>query len=168
VVSAVEESGMAEASELLGPGDTLVASCAMGLSGVLNGQLLLVFEDRAGLATADMLLRQPIGTATTWGEMEQSAVLETMNIVGCAYVNVLAAHLPGAVGAEIVPSPPSFRHEFAASLLEFALMDQAIESDRLLLIRTEFTSAETKLDWSLLFVPGAGALRALAAALDGR
>ena len=30
--------------------------------------------------------------------------------------------------ATILPSPPSFRHEFAASLLEFALMDQALEA----------------------------------------
>ena len=29
-----------------------------------------------------------------WGELEQSAAKETTNIVGCAYVNALAAHLP--------------------------------------------------------------------------
>lgn len=168
VVSAVEEVALEDASELLGPGDALVAACTMELSGALPGQLLLVFEDRAGLALADLLLRQPAGTATAWGELEQSAALETMNIVGCAYVNALAANLPALGGAGIVPSPPHFRHEFAASLLEFALMDQAIESDRLLSIKARFTSDKTTLDWSLLFVPGARSLQALAAILDGR
>lgn len=167
-VSAVEEVALEDATELLGPGEALVAACTMELTGALSGQLLLVFDDRAGLALADLLLRQAPGTATAWGELERSAALETMNILGCAYVNVLAAHLPAPDGAEIVPSPPHFRHEFAASLLEFALMDQAIESDRLLSIKALFTSEQTTLDWTLLFVPGARSLRALAALLGGR
>ena len=60
-----------------------------------TGLILLVFEDRSGLALVDLLLHQPIGTTTAWGELEQSAAKETTNIVGCAYVNALAAHLPG-------------------------------------------------------------------------
>ena len=56
----------------------------MGLSGPLGGQILLVFEDRAGLALADLLLHQPVGTTTEWTELERSAAQETTNIVGCA------------------------------------------------------------------------------------
>ena len=76
----------------------------------------------------------PRARRTTWGELEQSAANETANIVGCAYLNSLAAQLPRSAGSRptptrpILPSPPSFRHEFAGSLLEFALMDQAISS----------------------------------------
>jgi chemotaxis protein CheC len=163
VVNAVEEVDLAEASELLGPGDALVAACAMELSGGLTGQILLVFEDRSGLALVDLLLQQPLGTTTEWGELAQSAARETANIVGCAYLNSLAAHLPGLAGGEtpLVPGPPSFRHEFAASLLEFALMDQAIASDRLLLINSQFSTEQAVLDWSLLFVPGVESLRLL-------
>ena len=70
---------------------------------------------------------------TAWGELEQSAARETTNIVGCAYVNALAAHLPGRRSPwrdELVPTPPTFLHEFAGSLLEFALMEQAMELDQ--------------------------------------
>ena len=104
----------------------------------------------SGLALVDLLLHQPLGTTATWGELEQSAAKETTNIVGCAYVNALAAHLPGVTPApedpaqlrpaaeedpaqleteargELVPTPPTFLHEFAGSLLEFALMEQAL------------------------------------------
>ena len=170
-VGGVDEVEMAEATDLLGPPEQLVASCAMELSGRLTGQLLLVFEDRSGLALADLLLRQPVGTATTWGELEVSAALETVNIVGCAYLNSLAVHLPlsddgddGARAATLLPSPPTFRHEFAGSLLEFALMEQAIRRDRLLLARTRFESDRMERDWSLLLVPSGESLERLASA----
>lgn len=169
-VSEVVEVGLADVSELLGPGEELVASCSMDLVGRLTGQLLMVFQDRAGLALADILLRRPLGMSSEWGELERSAASETANIVGCAYLNSLAAHLTfsGASVFEepLLPSPPTFRHEFAASLLEFALMDQAIDADSLLLIKSRFTSDGAELDWSLLFVPSGEALHTLASSLS--
>ena len=64
-----------------------------------------------------------------------------------------------------MPGPPGFRHEFAASLLQFALIDQATRSDRLLVINSTFTTEEARLDWSLLFVPSGASLEALRASL---
>jgi chemotaxis protein CheC len=164
-VSSVDEIDLTESADLLGPADRVVAACVMELVGGLTGQLLLVFEDRSGLALTDLLLRQAEGTANAWGEIERSAAMETANILGCAYLNSLAAHLPTSGGDAVVPSPPSFRHEFAASLLEFALMDQAIRLDRLLLLRTRFETERAELDWSLLLVPSGEALGRLAEAL---
>ena len=139
----------------------------------LSGQILLVFEDRSGLALVDLLLHQPIGTAASWGELEQSAAQETTNIVGRTYLNALAAHLPGKISRdspardELVPTPPTFLREFAGSLLEFVLMEQALELDQVLLIHTSFTSSpqELNLNWSLLFIPDRASLHALATAL---
>jgi chemotaxis protein CheC len=167
-VSDVELVELERAGELLGPPETLVAACVMGLTGRLTGSILLIFEDRSGLALADLLLHQAIGTTTAWGELERSAAKETMNIVGCAYINALAAHLPGeGGGGELVPTPPSFLHEFAGSLLEFALMEQAMELDRLLLIRSEFAGGPDlpQLNWTLLLIPSRAALGDLAASL---
>jgi chemotaxis protein CheC len=168
----VDEVDLAEASELLGPADDLVAACSMELLGRISGQLLLVFEDRSGLALADLLLRQAPGTSRTWGDLEQSAANETANIVGCAYLNSLAAQLPRSdrepadADAAILPSPPSFRHEFAGSLLEFALMEQALTLDRILVVKTRFEAEEKKLDWSLLLVPSGESLEWLASVLS--
>jgi chemotaxis protein CheC len=172
-VSDVNELELAEATDLLGPADELVGACAMELSGRLSGHLLMVFEDRSGLALADLLLRNRVGTATTWGELEQSAAMETANIVGCSYLNSLAAHLPflsdesrDAREPALLPSPPEFRHEFAGSLLEFAVMDQAVTLDRLLVVKSRFTTDHRALNWFLLLVPSGESLHALAAALD--
>lgn len=163
-VGDVDQVEIEAATEAIGPGDTLVAACAMTVAGRLPGLLILAFEDEAGLALADLLQRQPLGTTTAWGELERSAAQETANIVGCAFLNALASHLPGATGA-IEPGPPEFRHEFAASLLEFALLDQATRADRVLLMQTRFHAEPAELRWMLLLVPSAEALETLSDAL---
>ena len=179
-VSEVELVELDQAAELLGSSDTLVAACSMGLTGRLTGLILLVFEDRSGFALVDLLLHQPIGTTTMWGELEQSGAKETTNIVGCAYVNALAAHLPGigvpgveptneanTAGGDLVPTPPTFVQEFAGSLLEFALMEQAIELDQVLLVHSQFKAGRQSLNlnWTLLFIPSRKSLHVLAASL---
>lgn len=163
-VGAIEQVDLSQAVEAIGPGESLVAACVMALNGRVSGQLLLAFEDRAGLSLADLLQRQPIGTTQSWDELERSAALETANIVGCAYLNALAAHMPddpNAASDELVPGPPAFLHEFAASLLEFALVDQAARSDLVLLISTRFRAEAETLDWSLVFVPNSEGMSAL-------
>jgi chemotaxis protein CheC len=179
-VSEVELAELAQAADLLGPAESLVTACSMGLIGRLSGLILLVFEDTSGLALVDLLLHYPIGTTTTWGDLEQSAAKETINIVGCAYVNALATHLPSIAavrppepqvhqpsGGELVPTPPTFVREFAGSLLQFAIMEQALELDQILLIHSQFVVGkhEVNLNWTLLFIPSRDSLRSLAVSL---
>ncbi len=166
-VSAIDQVDLVEASEALGPPDALVAACAMGLVGPLGGSILLAFEDRAGLALADLLLNRPIGTAVEWGEMEESAARETANIVGCSYLNALAAYLPSGPADELAPTPPNLLREFAGSLLQFALMEQAMEFDQVLLARAAFDAGKAGLDlnWTLLLIPDRRSLQALTAEL---
>ena len=67
-----------------------------------------------------------------------------------------------------MPTPPTFLHEFAGSLLEFALMEQAMELDQVLLVHTAFAASrqELNLNWTLLFIPDRASLQALAAGAD--
>jgi chemotaxis protein CheC len=152
----------------------------MGLYGWLTGLILLVFEDSSGLALSDLLMHQAVGTTKEWGDLQESAAKETTNIVGCAYVNALASHLPRPRSAlsrkqsdaelvetptdgDLVPTPPSFVHEFAGSLLEFAFMEQAIELDQVFVIRSELSALASglRLDWTLLYIPSRASRQAL-------
>ncbi len=182
-LSVVDEVEIAQAAELLGEPEALVAACSMGLYGWLTGLIILVFKDSSGLALSDLLLNQAIGTTTTWGELEVSAAKETANIVGCAYVNALASHLPSvpanvpagdaggakerAASGDLVPTPPDFVHEFAGSLLEFAFMEQAIELDQVLVFRSDLRVDRPGLclDWTLLFIPSRASRHALESSL---
>ena len=90
----------------------------MGLKGRVTGQLILAFNDSSGLALADLLIGNPFGTSTAWGELEQSAALETANIIGCAYLNSLARGFPETDDAaqDLLPTPPRFARDFRQSL----------------------------------------------------
>jgi chemotaxis protein CheC len=128
--------------------------------------LVVAFEQESGLALADILMGRPLGTSTQWSELERSAALETTNIVGCAYLNSLSSHLPESrVTGEMIPSPPEFRQDFAASLLEALLLDQALYSDQVLVIRSQFTRDQTQLCWHLMLVPDLESLSDVVGAL---
>lgn len=162
-VERVEQILLRDATEELGDGEVPICFCAMSLEGPITGELILAFDDASGLALADLLLRHPLGTSRAWGEVEQSAALETANIIGCAYLNALARSLPGAKAnsAELLPSPPRFARDFPESLMQFALMNQAMVSDQMFLTRTEFHIEGAPVSCNLLLVPDADCLSKL-------
>jgi len=161
-VDSVEQLPLSEATSVLGAGDEPVAFCIAAMGGRLTGQLILAFDDASGLTLADLLLDQPKGTATGWGEMETSAALETTNIVGSTYLNTLARTLPAGSGtSELLLSPPRFSHDFAESLIEFALMAQIVASDNVLLARARFRIDDDPVAWTMLLVPDAQSMSTL-------
>ena len=157
----IEQVPLAVATEALG--DREVCACAMVMHGRLTGQLVLAFDGASGLALADLLLRRCPGISHEWGELEQSAALETANIIGCAYLNTVAKWFADrdAEPQEIVPTPPTFVREFAEALMEFVLMNQAAESDVAFLTRTEFRIDGSPVHCRLLLVPDASCLATL-------
>ena len=60
------------------------------------------------------------------------------------------------VGMDLRPSPPYFIQDFAASVLQQALMTQAAVSDSLLLCDIRFHRKRGNLDWRVVFVPTPG------------
>ncbi len=162
-VDSLEQLPLDEATGVLGDSEEPLCFGATEITGRLRGELILAFDDASGLALADMLLDQRPGTATQWGEMERSAALETTNILCCAYLNSLAQCLPSPQdpSSALIPSPPRFSRDFAESLVQFALMGQAMASDRVFLGRTNFHVGGTALNCTLLFVPDADSLEVL-------
>ena len=162
-VDAVEQRDLHEVANILGPGEDPICFCSAEISGRFTGEMILAFDDASGLVLADMLLKQPRGTAVEWNEMETSAALETTNILGCAYLNALARVLPDAAhgASELLPSPPRFRRDFAESLLQFALMAQAVATNYVFLAKSRFQVDATPIHWTLLFVPDAESMSKL-------
>ncbi len=162
-VDAVEQLSLHEATGVLGVGEDPMCFCCVEMTGRLTGAMILAFDDASGLALADMLLDQPRGTAREWGEMETSAALETTNILCCAYLNSLAKVFPAPRDgtSELIPLPPRFSRDFAASLIQFALMGQAVATDHVFLTRTQFQIEGSPVNWNLLFVPDADSMSSL-------
>ncbi len=156
-IDSLEQLPVMEAAEVLGEADQIVCFCTMAVNGAMTGQLILAFDDRSGRSLVDLLMDRPTGTAIQWDELEQSAALETTNIIGCAYLNSLSQHLGPADAdpLELLPSPPTFRRDFAASLLQSAFLEQAMTSDDIIVARATFQIRGETLNWTMLFVPDA-------------
>jgi chemotaxis protein CheC len=71
--------------------------------------------------------------------------------LGCAYLNAITR----LIDKELVPSPPYFIQDFGASVLQQALMTQAMTSNQVLVCRTGFHREGEELNWNVLFMPAA-------------
>jgi chemotaxis protein CheC len=141
-----------EASNELAVGDEMLTMVVMTLDGELGGSLILMFDELNGRQLAASLLGREAGAEPEWSELEKSALMETGNILGCAYINALTR----LIGTDLRPSAPHFIQDFGASVLQQALMTQALTSDSLLLCEIGFHRKGRKLDWRVVFVPTPG------------
>lgn len=167
-VNSIEQLSIAEASSLLGASDVPWCACVMGVEGFLTGKMLFCFDDASGLQLCRYLIDESsdsIGNGSNgevepmqWSELETSAARETANIVGSAYVSSLTESMSSG---PLLPTPPIFVREYAASLIEFAIMDQMVNSDQVLFTRTQFYIDGTPILWSLLLIPDATSLEVL-------
>ncbi len=148
-LEAVQEVPLERAIEELGLGDELLTMVVLTMDDELGGSIILCFDEENGRKLASMLLHRPLETAPEWTELEQSALMETGNILGCAYMNAINR----AVSRELVPSPPFFIQDYGASVLQQALMEQALYSPDVLLCRTRFLQEQQQLNWHVILVP---------------
>ena len=163
MIESLEQRPACEAIDAFSTEDEVVCFCSMTLAGVLSGHLVLSFDDSSGLSLSDLLLGRPTGTSTEWGEVEKSAALESHNIVGCTYLNTLAALISDAAGTEmeLVPSPPFFRRDFAAALLQALFLDQTRRSETIFLASARFEIRDEPLNWTLMFIPDGDSMQFL-------
>jgi len=136
-------------AEEMNIGDELLTMVVLRLDGEVGGDMILTFDETNGRQLAASLLGREPGTDPQWSELEKSALTETGNILGCAYMNALTR----LINAELIPSAPYFIQDYGASVLQQALMAQALTSDDLLICRVGFHRKDKELDWRVIFVP---------------
>jgi chemotaxis protein CheC len=145
----VTEVPLEDALSRLDVGDEMVIAVVLTLHGNEGGTLLLMFDELNGRQLAATVARRPASIEPKWTEIEISALNETGNILGCAYMNALTK----LIDVELVPSAPYFVRDFAASVIEQALMAQAISMDNVLICNTTFHRGDQDLNWNVIFVP---------------
>lgn len=142
-------------------GDDLLTMVVLSLEGEVGGEMILTFDEENGRQLAASLLGRPVGHDPEWNDLEKSALTETGNILGCAYMNALTR----LIDRQLVPSAPYFIRDYGASVLQQALMAQALTCDNVLICRTGFHREGEDLNWRVLFVPTEGMRKAMEAAL---
>ena len=144
-----------EAVGMLGADDTPLVVCAMHITGPFTGLLVLTCDDASGLALAEMILAGAGQSDGAWGDLQRSALVETANIIGCAYLNTVARPTVSAGGDAIMPSPPWFVRDYAATVMQSIVMTQAASSDTVFFTHSDFSIAGSPVTCSLIFVPEA-------------
>ncbi len=129
--------------------DELLTMVVLSLVGEVGGEMLLTFDEENGRQLAASLLHRDVNEEEQWSPLEQSALCETGNILGCAYMNALTR----LIDADLVPTPPYFIQDFGASVLEQALVAQAATCDKVLICRTAFHWEGKELNWRVIFIP---------------
>lgn len=143
-------------------GSDLLTMIVLSLQGELGGDMILTFDEDNGRHLAATLLHRAKNESPEWSALEKSALMETGNILGCAYMNALTK----LVGTQLVPSPPTFLQDYGASVLEQALMAQAMTCDKVLICRTSFERQGEALNWNVFFVPSDALRTAMQTAIE--
>ena len=154
-IDSADECPLEMATAVLSQLGDVVGMCVMQMEGTLSGQMVLAFDDASGLSLSDLLLGNPQGTATEWGEVEISSAQESMNILGSAYLNGVSRYLSEGSGESVnlIPSPPVFFRDFAESLLQTVFMEQASSGNHVLFARARFELHGCPLNWTFLLIP---------------
>jgi chemotaxis protein CheC len=130
-------------------GDEPLTMVVFNLDNGAGGAMILTFTEESARRLAASLLETDARGGPDWTELERSALTETGNILGCAYVNAITR----LIDHQVVPSPPHFVVDFGASVLEQALLGQVGATDTVLIGRTRFQHKDAELNWWLLFIP---------------
>lgn len=145
-------------------GDEPRIMVVMHLESPWAGDLILVFDELNGHQLAASLLGQEVPADEPWTDLARSALTETGNIVGCAYLNAITRLL----GTELVPTPPAFVEDFGASVLGQAVVTHAMHNERVFVCQTWFHREGATLDARLLFLPSQALRQRIMDAMSSR
>jgi len=130
-------------------GTDLMTMVVLTLQGEAGGTMILTFDEENGARLVESLTGQACQSSERWSELAESALCETGNILGCAYLNAITR----LVGVDLIPSPPIFLQDFGACVLEQALTQQVDVVPDVMICKTRFSRDGQDLNWSVLFIP---------------
>jgi len=145
--------------ELLGDARQTVAAVLMHVLGDLTGRTLLILPVADARQLADLLLKRADGSTSTFGELEQSSLKETGNILGSAYLNALSDFM----GMMLLPSVPSLVIDESAAILTSTYLNFGQDRDVVFCVETHFDFQDSghSLHGEFMLLPDAASLRAI-------
>lgn len=150
-----------ELSGLVCEAEEVVVAVHTHICGSLGGHVLLTFSEEVAYEIADTLMQQPSGTTCSLGEMEQSAIQETGNIVSSSFINSFAM----ALGVRAMPTAPTVLQDMAGAIIEPLVLEQAAIGNSALMIEASFRIDDANMGWSLFVLPDPKTLKVMEALL---
>ncbi|REJ36261.1 MAG: hypothetical protein DIU82_05140 [Bacillota bacterium] len=140
---------LAQLPALCGPEDTPVAAAFFEVRGDLTGYLLLAIPEKPAQEMVKQLLGVIGGGADQ--ELVDSTLGELGNVVGSAFLNVLADRH----GITVVPSPPQVTWDMVGALLATLAGALAVQAgDEWPVVHTQLQTSGADLPLFLIWIPG--------------
>lgn len=124
-----------EVAGLAGDPEALVAGVAFHVVGDASARILFWLSRKSALELVDLLLRNPPGTTKVLGDLGNSTIKETGNILASAYLNGLSEFC----GLLLLPSVPALTFDISHAVLELAAEGVERDGDLLLSIGLDVT-----------------------------
>lgn len=138
---------------------TVVVAVYLGITGELNGHLMLLFDEASALRVVDMLMDQPQGTTRVLDELALSGLAETGNVCGSSFLNALSDR----TGLKIVPTTPAVVTDMAGAILQSVVTELYLNGDEVLVVETGFNG---EIPGHFLLMPDQDSMARLVAALE--
>ena len=145
----------AEAVEAAGPQEQAVTGIVLGITGDMDGTVLLLVPPADADAMCRMLGVEPDD------DFALSALGEIGNVVGTSYINALAA----MTGMAIEPTPPGTATDMLGAIVQSVLAGHAHAGDIALMLDSDLTVEGEDCSISFLLVPEQGGVDELLARL---
>ncbi len=121
----------------------------LGLMGEFPGKLLFMIPREDALVLQDLYLGSPPGTTRNLDEYTEGTIQEIGNILASSIGNTLASDF----GSTILPTPPLVLCDFAGSIFQTLILEDAMEHDELVLTETRFKLSDTEIDCCFFLIP---------------
>lgn len=144
---------------LAGGPAVVVVGIYLGIEGDLTGHVMILLTQQSALQVIDMLLEAPPGSTTALDELGVSALSETGNVVGTAFLNALS----NRTGLRIVPTTPIVVHDMAGAILESIVTELYLNGDDVLMVETSFNE---DVPGHFVLMPDQDSMARLVAALE--
>ncbi len=148
----------------VGDVDKMVVSILLRMNGDIKGNMIFIFSEDSAAYLIEKISKKKVSNLSELSTMNRSILEETWNIVGTAFLNSLVTYLDILIST----SAPAFIYDYAAAILEMAVMEYAPVSDYALLFKTKFYEANTKIDGYFFILPSPESLSSLLEKIEGR
>ena len=146
--------------------EKIVAGIFVQLDGGFTGYLQVLFPEKSALRLVDTLMcRMPGETKSIETAMEESALMETGNILAASFCDAIADFLQFS----LLPSPPSFAFDMMGAMVENAIIAvaQAQETEQIIQFKCDFKEeTENEIYGYIMLFPRQGSLKDILSSLE--
>lgn len=129
--------------------EDVITTILIKVSGSIDGYLLFFFDEKSAEGIVRKILRRDIDPLLQWDALTRSAMEETGNIIGTAFLNEIVRSL----NLDIHPSSPVIACDLAAAIVETIMAQFAIKGEYALSCQISFGSNNDEINGTFCMLP---------------